>query len=376
MWSRRYAVWLLCILCVFATACAPDVTHRSPVPVGMTESVSEAWGLLGERKLKGGNVVPKPSVGPPGLWAEWDWENWIKPQLDRAVSLGLNAIRIIGAPQVVLADTSPGLPAITSARYVARWEQIAQYCLDHGLALYPGLNEKWAYMYTQFGGRGGMPPWDFQDPEVTAVIVASAEALSRYPNVIGFDIFQEGGGSHGDGLLIEDVLALYGAIRAAAPDVPLTTSDSSGSYATSAEFWNNTTSLPYQLWTHDDGADFVDIHVYLEGVVGSEINGLLKRTGRPVLIGEYGASQADNRDTRIARYRSAQTLHNRTDIAGSFLWALADQGDRDDRRFGIYDNSGFSQPDYPTSRGQSPLSVTSGRRPEMIEILDGFRLNR
>lgn len=323
-------------------------------------------------KIKGGNIVPKPLAGPPGLWAEWDWTNWIKPQVDRAMALGLNAIRIIGAPQVVLARINPDLPAIPLATYIARWEQLATYCQENGLRLYPSLTEKWAYMYTQFGGLGGVPPWNFRDPAVTSVITASAAALAKYPNVIGFDIFQEGGGSHSDGLTVDDVLALYAAIRRVAPNVPLTTSDSSGSYPTAEAFWQDTESLSYQLWVHPDGADFVDVHIYLEGVDPTQIDSLIQRTKLPVLIGEYGGGQDIPAHARIARYESAQRLHNRVDILGSFVWALADQGTTDDKRFGVFDNTGFSQPSYPSTDGETPLSTTSGQRPELVDALSHF----
>ncbi len=337
-----------------------------------TSADSHTRSLIQDGKIKGGNIVPKPSAGPSGLWAEWDWANWIKPQVDRAIALGLNAIRIIGAPQVVLVRTSSDLPAISSSTYNARWEQLASYCLDNGLRLYPSLTEKWAYMYAKFGGLGGVPPWNFQDPTVTSVITSSALALSKYPNVIGFDIFQEGGGSHSDGLELADVLALYAAIRQVAPAIPLTTSDSSGSYSTADAFWNNSTSLSHQLWARPDGADFVDVHVYLESVDPPDIDTFIKGTERPVIIGEYGGGQDITSVARAGRYKSAQGLHNRSEVIGSFVWALADQGTTDDKKYGVFDNTGFSQPAYPSPVGETPLSVTSGQRADLVEALRGF----
>ena len=176
--------------------------------------------------------------------------NWIKPQVDRAVALGLNAIRIIGAPQVVLVRTSSDLPVISSEAYNARWEQLAAYCHTRGLRLYPSLTEKWAYMYKKFGGLGGAGPWDFRDPKVTAVITSSGPHARSTRDVIGFDVFQEGSGSHGDGLRVDDVLALYAAIRKMAPGIPITTSESSASFDSPKAFWTNSTSLSYQLWVH------------------------------------------------------------------------------------------------------------------------------
>lgn len=327
---------------------------------------------FGHDKMRGGNIVPKPSVGPPGLWAEWDWDNWIRPQIDRALELGFNAIRVIGAPQVVLVRTREDLPKVPLSTYNARWEQLAAYLSEKGMRLYPSLTEKWAYMYTMFGGLGGSPPWDFRNHDVTEVITASASTLAKYPNVVGFDLFQEGGGSHGDGLMIDDVLALYAAVRAVAPGVPLTTSDSSASYKSAQGFWSNRASLPYRLWTHPDGADFVDLHVYLSGVNPTDIDGLLNDTGLPAVVGEFGGGQDLPVDVRVARYESARELHNYRNVLGSFVWALADQGVTDDKKYGVFDNTGFRQPAYPSQNGQLPLSTTSGQRPELVQALEGF----
>ena len=45
-----------------------------------------ARAALTEGKIRGGNITVKPNGGSwGGLWSEWDWDNWIKPQVDRAV---------------------------------------------------------------------------------------------------------------------------------------------------------------------------------------------------------------------------------------------------------------------------------------------------
>lgn len=337
------------------------------------------WSAISHGKIKGGNIVPKPdptnggaSQGVGAMWAEWDWNNWIKPQIDRAIALRLNAIRIIGSPQSVLTYASTSLPQISQAAYNARWRQIAEYCLRNGLYLYPTLTEKWAFMWTSFHGLGGTAPWNFQEPVATAVITSSAAALAKYPNIVGFDLFQEGSGSHGDGLVLADVLALYSAIRAVAPGIPLTTSDSSGSYGSADAFWTNTTSLPYQAWTSQGGADFVDLHIYTEGVNATQLDGYIKRVGRPIIIGEYGGGQNLSSASRAARYQSARVLHNRPGVLGSLLWALADQGTAPSSQFGVWDNTGFSQPAYPSPNGSTPLSVTTGRRSDVVTVLEGF----
>jgi hypothetical protein len=324
-----------------------------------------ARAALTEGKIKGGNITVKPNGGSwGGLWSEWDWDNWIKPQVDRAVVLGLNTVRIIGAPQVVFnASTSPS--QISQATYDSRWKQLAQYCLDQGLRLYPALTEKWAFM-----GYTGAPN-NFQDATVTAGITTTAAVLAQYENVIGFDIFQEGTGV-ADGLVLADVLALYAAIRAVAPGIPLTTSNSSGGFGTAAGFWADTSSLSYQAWTATGGADFVDIHVYLEGVNAADLDGFVERTSMPILIGEYGADQSLSSSSQVARYTSARVLHNRAGVLGSLVWALADQGTSTTNQAGVWDNTGFTQGTWPTDPSTAPLSTTSGQRTNLVNELHWF----
>lgn len=314
---------------------------------------------LTEGTIKGGNITVRPSGASwAGLWSEWDWANWIQPEVDRAIKLGLNAIRVIGAPQVVLvAGTGSGAPQITQATYDARWKQLAEYCMANGLRLYPCLTEKWAF----YNGT----TYSFQDAAATTSITTTAAALAAYQNVIGFDLFQEGSG-YSDGLVLADVLALYTAVRAAAPGVPLTTSNSSGNFGTAVQFWTDTTSLPYQAWTADGGADFADIHVYLEGAGAADVDGFIDRVKKPILIGEFGADQSQAADAnRVARYTSARLLHNRPNILGSFVWALADQGTADALKAGIWDNTGFTP-------GVSPLSTTAGQRAPLVSELRKF----
>ncbi|ORU96143.1 hypothetical protein AWB94_31260 [Mycolicibacterium canariasense] len=340
-----------------ALVTAPDkLTARDAIDAA---SKRKARTALAEGTLKGGNITVKPaSASWAGLWSEWDWTNWIQPQVDRAIKLGLNAIRIIGAPQVVLtAGTGSGADQITQATYDARWKQLAQYCLENGLRLYPCLNEKWAF----YNGT----TYIFQDATATTCITTTAAILAAYENVMGFDLFQEGSGSS-DGLVLADVLALYSAVRAAAPGVKLTTSSSSGNFGTAAQFWTDSTSLSYTAWVADGGADFVDIHIYLEGVLASDLDGFIKRTGKPLMIGEFGADQSQAADAnRVARYTSARQAHSRTGVLGSFVWAMADQGTTDALKAGVWDNTGFVQ-------GSAPLSTTSGKRTALVAELAKF----
>lgn len=325
------------------------------------------------KKVFGGNITVKPSgLGWAGLFAEWDWLNWVKPQVDRAVALGMNTVRIICAPEVVLVNPSNALPLISQATYLSRLSQLAEYCLSKNVYLYPALCQKWDYIDYETA-QGGSAPWDFQNATVTAVITASAQTLAAYPNVIGFDVFQEG--DLVSGLVLADILALYTAIRGVCK-VPLTTSLSSGGFGTAAGFWQDTTSLQYTCYTAVGGSDFIDLHVYLDGVLPSDIDQYQYNVNyKPIIIGEYGDSQDQSQGNITARYTAMALLHNRNNLIGSLCWALADQTVTAANEWGVWDNTGFTQPIFPSSAGSTPLSVTTGKRTYITNVFKTFMLS-
>jgi len=370
------------------------------------------------RKLRGANIVPKPGTDWPHLFSEWDWANWIKPQVDRAVALGLNAIRLIGAARVVFETPSGGLglSMITQAQYDARWSQLAQYCLDQGLFLYPCLASKWDYAVVS----------TFQDATRTAAIKTTAVVLAGYSNVIAFDLFQEGdsntgvawtgstvypinyivnndsgksykvttagtsaasGGptgssgsvvdgtvtwlAQGKALMPADVLALFAAVRSVC-NVPITMSRS----IVDGFGWNDTTSMWYQVFANAKGVDFLDIHIYPEHLTtpfdviqpGDPDFQILK-AGKPFLIGEYGVSQNQSDALKASRFNMVTAIHNRRGVIGSFIWGLADQktSANPEDQWGLFDNTGFAQT-WPAA-STAPLSVTSGKRTVVTDLL-------
>ena len=305
-------------------------------------------------KIKGGNITVKPGGGSwGGLWSEWDWDNWIKPQIDRAAALGMNAVRLIGNPGIVFYGATGGWSAISQATYDLRWKQVAAYCQTIGLFLYPCLTEKWAFS----DGAGG---YNFTSAPAIAAIASSAQALAGYPNVIGFDVFQEGSGS-AEGLTVSDVLAVYAAIRTASPGVPLTTSSSSAGFGAVADFWGDRTSLPYQIWTAVGGSDFVDLHVYLDAPLVGDMDHIAQ-VGLPVILGEYGTTQDVASSTQVARFTAVGDCHARPGVLGSFVWALADQGTTPSDQSGVWDNTGYA--------AGVPLSTTAGKRAALTNIID------
>ncbi len=307
-------------------------------------------------KVKGGNIVVKSYGGSwGGLFSEWDWNNWIKPQVDRARMLGMNTIRLIGNPGIIFVAAGDNYPAITLEQYISRWRQLADYTKSLGMMLYPALCEKWAF----WDGT----TFDFTNADRIDAIKAVAKALAAYPNVIGFDVFQEGSGKD-DGLTVKNVLDLYSAIRSVAPGMPLTTSNSSDGFGNPADFWSDHSSIQYQAWTASGGADFIDIHVYLENVDVSNLSNF-SSLGKPILVGEFGTPQSLTPDQQVGRIVSGKDLHNLPGVLGTIVWGLADQGTADADKIGVWDNSGFSQ-------GSSPLSTETGQRTSLTDLLSQF----
>ncbi len=417
--------------------------------------------LLGS-KIRGGNITTKTYHQWDHFWSEWDWDNWVKPQVDRAVKLGFNTIRVIGGPRVIFqpsinlgytwgpsaafevdylirnggrvymvtqagttaaSGTGPSgtgasitdgtvvwkyvreddLAPITQAVYDSRWKQLVEYCGENGLWLYPALMTAGDFDAVAFG--------NFRNPVVLESLKTTAAMLSNYSNVIGFDLFQEGdsyrgsavpwagsrayavgnyvtnggnaykcvtagtsaasGGPTGtaasvaDGTVVweydgvpltaADVLAAMRDVRAVS-NVPLTMSTVAFA-GTSVNFWAGVQTLNYQVNADPAGADFIDLHIYEDGITPAHIGAYLEFFGKPLLVGEFGCDQTMTVQQQTARYASIEPIHARPGVLGSLVWALADQGTADPARlYGVWDNTGFVQ-------GSSPLSVTAGARP-------------
>ena len=428
-------------------------------------------------KLRGGNITVKPGWNWRHTWAEWDWDNWIRPQVDRAHATGLNAIRFISgvrtvndtlvswtawaastaytadtvatkggkAYQCVTAGTSAAsggpsgtgasitdgtvvwkymrednIAPLTQEQYNSRWDQLAEYCDEKGMSLYPCICTVEDFNAFSIG--------DFQNATVTAAVVSSAEALSKHPNVIGFDLFQEGhdltgrvwtgskayyagtyinnggksykcltsgtsaatGGPTGtaasitDGtvvwkyegipLLAADVLALMAAIRKVCR-VPLTTSAPTylvPTFYTGEGWYGGSDTLLHSL-VHKSpaGSDFVDAHSYRSDITPDQMTTFAALYGKPMIIGEFGTNQAAAAAEQSKMYTAIKPIHAQFGLMGTFVWAMADQGIGNAvNKAGFWDNTGFVQQNAVTAG--SPLSITSGARTSLVSILREF----
>src|SRR6266487_3767970 len=94
------------------------------LPLKNRDGVHAAVNFAG--KVKGVNLTSKPGApSERAYWLEWDWFGWIRPQIDCAIALGANAIRIIGDVAMVLSG------GVTQATYNARLQQLMAYCVEN-----------------------------------------------------------------------------------------------------------------------------------------------------------------------------------------------------------------------------------------------------
>lgn len=270
----------------------------------------------GATRLRGANVTIKPTTTSPGwrkLWgAEWDY-SWVKGQIDQAVSVGANCIRIIGAVNGIVGGH------YTRATYHARVAQVIEYCQSLGLGYY-------------LVGAG-----DYETTRTQATLdelIAVGLMAQEYGNVIAYDVFQEwnvwlnqttDGSASAITAMLADLRAWATAIRQAGVTLPLTySSNTTGGVTEVAQF-----------------CDYADFHVYnpvtdttLDSVAG----------GKEFIIGEFGANVSVGQAAQETRYNEVKSLVTaRTFIRGAFQWAITDQSASDAEKYGMFDANGVER---------------------------------
>jgi hypothetical protein len=182
---------------------------------------------------------------------------------------------------------------------------------------------------------------------MVAEVVAFAQLVDGYSNVVGIDLFNEWDvwrgqlGIVGNQAALElykaDLISWFNAVRAAGVTVPLTMSSSEQSYA------NDGGSQSYVR----DVVDFFDNHFYSDPLtLGQNPINWVDAYAKPCLVGEFGQNLASVSPTRLAQYTSVRdNLQADARCAGTFAWAVADQGTTDGLKYGMFDNSGVRRAD-------------------------------
>lgn len=311
--------------------------------------------------IRGGNITVDNTTWP-GLWAAWDWDGWIKFQIDELAALGGNCVRLMGGVAGVADGT------YSQATYLAHWEQFLDYTASVGIHAYP------------CGGDFRTEHWgSTTDGQATTLYSAWASLCDGYDHIIGLDVSNEAFASGiAAGLTYAQTLArmtlLSAAVRAAT-DKPITHS--------------RAFSLVSQ-WTGSAGgdiapiSDFHDIHVYYDGALPADVSGLADQPwgGLPILIGEFGA-YGTGADTglRTGRYTAIKNIvDSRADVIGALAWAISDTNTSTD-----FGTSGLVAPDgtvrtdiasvfaaFPAERDVTfprIVKATIGGAPRVIDLL-------
>ena len=252
------------------------------------------------------------------LWRVWDWDNWIRPQLDDIATVG-NAVRFWGNT-LVMVDGS-----LTLAQYLAHWRQALDYIQSLGLYVYPC--------------GGDLGHWgDYTWAQSTQTYTELAQLLASYPNVIGVDIVNEARSlnynpdhdSYRQPEPVDKLLAeLGGIVRAAG--LPITYSrsmrDPSG--------W----SLDYFT---DHMGDFLDFHVYYSPGPTDSLIAYQQPwgAGKQLIVGEFGRDITDSSATRTAYYDAVRTMcGNDSNCLGGFAWSAWDLGTTATSQWGLFDQA-------------------------------------
>lgn len=275
------------------------------------------------RKLFGFNLVPKKEDIYGGVaWEHmiqtWDWDNWIKPQIDLHAGnyIGCNALRMIGGCYGIAA----GL--YTQDFYDARWRQLADYCAQLGIYLYPSCTGKGTLNNSTVISNDG----------IANIFATSLLKLQAYSNIIGVDVVQEANvnAAPSDANLI-DILR---RVRAAGVTLPLTCSSGEINVASAA-----TAPWLYAMGQH---FDFVDIHNYTYPITMQSFDGVLAAfPDKDILVGEWGRPQSIAEAQRLADLKQILELMNSGErrIRGGLRWAATDQDTLATNQWGDYDVS-------------------------------------
>lgn len=279
------------------------------------------------RKLWGGNITVKNGHDDISPWAqmfaEWNWDGLIKPQIDGFVGngVGLNLIKCVGAIDVVTSGY------MTQADYNANWQQLADYVADLGAYLYPVAGD--------FPHLNGMT-----DSQIADQVISMLGAIEGRAGIIGCDIIGEANGWT-DGSAAARIATIYGLVRSAHPAIPLSCS----SYA----LWTDSAARSW-IASIASAVDFLDFHVYAQvgydanaPIVASDFN--YWRATYPdmdIVIGEFGTPESSTRDEQISFAFNVTQAFNVGDAAlrGACMWAGFDQNSVSNDMWGMYSLAG------------------------------------
>jgi hypothetical protein len=315
---------------------------------------SEATGLKipANTRLRGVNIVPTFAAVIPAdqhsvwsaMWRVWNWNGWIKPQIDDAAAIG-NAIRFFGNTHCIAQGN------ITQATYLAQWRQVLDYSVAKGLFIYPCGGDL---------GHWGNFTWS----QSVALYTAWANMLSTYSNVVGVDITNEACGqmhpanvsptTYNQPESYVDLLAALGGIVRSEAGVRI-----AHSFPLADSSWWTLSTAP--IPTLFEMSDFLDYHIYASTTPAQAAQAFTNSWGfgKHMVIGEFGVNETISSNARTTRYQEISNIvASRTDIDGALAWSCWDltMGSCPDCRTGLYDASRRLRTDISTPFATIPVT--------------------
>lgn len=303
-------------------------------------------------KLPNGSRVRGVNIGPggedwnrgdsawTGLWKRWEWDTRIKNEIDDAVALGANCIRLFGNTHVLSSNE------ITHDLYFDRWHQFLDYTKSSGILAYPcgGDLSHW----------GNTPLSEAKD-----IYQRWAELLAEFDHVIGVDVTNEAHAQSrvAGGIAFDQpeswlytVKTLGDVLRSVAKK-PVT--HSRGLKSPSPESWE------FGSPETDAISDFLDVHAYLVNSP-SDADVLYSSPwgkGKQLLIGEFGANGTLDARARSSVYESVSALIGYSEhCVGGLAWSIYDTGNTPEGQYGLIDEMRRPREDIAMPFREMPLS--------------------
>lgn len=270
-------------------------------------------------KVKGLQIQRKPSEPlNKSFWINWDWNGYIRPQIERAKSLGANLVRIPGCTAGVIQGGQ------SRADFQGKVRQILDYTANINLMVY------WTSHFP-FAGDD----LNATDAPTVAEIVSMMALVGRYKHVIGNDCSNEAVWNLGQTVALANQQVWYPQIKAVAPNLPLSVSV----LCQSAPDLAGPGVSAFASYV-----DFYDLHPYFSGsnAVNSDFNTLRAAAYfKPFFLGECGLPLSAGLATQTSRIQSLGAIASvASDCLGSMAYTIVDTttGTGD---YGFYSNDGL-----------------------------------